>query len=366
MSAVETADANTKEVVGQLPVEGSSATTEQQPNTPVAEAPSGVEQQEPEQPAAVEGAEGATPEVAAPEAHAEGEPSQEPANDAAKEKAIRKIEGSKRYQDLLGTIKAYKEKFGPLPDFQTPTNGTQPPAPQAQATSQTTTQAPQLPVGPAQPDPMEQAIAQKSASIQALYQQWQGVDDQATKDAIAMQYNAALREVETLKEQRIVQRVLAAQQQQQAFSQRANLFMSELQEINAMLPDEVKFLDANGRVLMDSEPFQAMARQAYHQFNGMLPQQLAQSLDVLTLCANSMARRFNGAVSTQAAFTKQQVINKQKQTARAVGLETGGEPASPPLPKGAAEKSRLEKIVRDNPGSDIAREATRRLIALSW
>jgi len=157
-----------------------------------------------------------------------------------------------------------------------------------------------------------------------------------------MQYNSALREVESLKEQRVVQRVMHTMQQQQAQNQRFGVFMGEAAEVNTTLPDEAKFLDAGGRVNMASPAFQAMAAQAWSQFN-MPPQALAQSPEVLAYCANSMARRFNGAVANTAAFNKQQIINQKKQIAKRTGIESGDAPQKPPVSGASAKFKEMER-----------------------
>lgn len=340
MTAEQTADVKEKELEGQAPVEGSSATTDT-PNPPENEALSGVGQTEAEPQTKATDAQGETEkaqEVAAPESEAEGEPPQQQSDDKVQMKA----KARERFNELLDQLKQYKERFGPIPAGQQP-----PMAGAAEPHAVNRDTAPSLPAVVAPQgldnDPLEQAISQKTAEASNLYGLYANEVDEGRKAQIAAQYNRVQREVESLKEQRIASRVMQQFQQYQIQQQRLNRFMSEAAEVNAAMPLEAKFMDGNGRVVMESPAFQAMAAKAYSEF-GLLPQQLVNTPDILAYCAKDIAWRLNGAVSMQAALTQKKTQTQRAVMQKRTGLETGGT-TSPPASVGGNDAKRAKEIM---------------------
>lgn len=358
MSAEEqNADVTEMQEQGTPAGEGSSATpVEAKPNTPEITAPSGVEQPETVNEEIPPDVAAKFEEAATPQSVLEEPVPELPANAKAPTK--------KAFDRLTAQNRALREMIEKNGGVGAPTFN---PSFAPTAQPQTTNQPPVAPTAqqqpaptPAQADPMEQAIAAKTQDywrFKAMYDSTP--EDSPQRDQIASAANAALRDAESMKEQRIAMRATAMFQQQQQMMSRQQSLYGEVAEVNESLDPSLRFIDpSTGMVKPDSLSFQAMASKARAQF-GATPQQLLQNPEMLAFYAKDVAWRLNGASNGKQLFTQKQIVAKQKQTAIRVGVESGGDAPSAPVSKATQQRAALEKAAKAG-----NMDAARKLLAL--
>lgn len=347
MDPIETADVMEQEAAqGVAPVEGSSATTPiETPNTPEPEAPSGVEQAE-VLTAGQAPPEGETAEVAEPQAEPEPEAVEDGAKDAKQEykaktgKRIEQLRAGKKAAEVerdavRQQLEEIQKQFG-LPPSPAPVAPAQPPLPPPAA-------AP--PFDALSQDPLNGQIEALEQQSDIAAMQWQQTEDDQARRALARQWQDSKKQIEALKEQRTARRVLQQLPQFFGAMQRNNAYMQEVAEVSDSLPEELRFVQPGGRINTEAQFFKTMTA-----ISGLPAQQLLADPQQMALSALSLFRRASRVAGQSQAQTQQQVINRQKQVARKIGIESGSGPSGATPPEAAqsgrsyeAQKRALEK-----------------------